>query len=73
MEKLMRVETPREPLAPEMISVLKEYFSKDVELLGQLLGRDLQQWLAISREQVAGCQNNSPAAASAGAYRSTFV
>jgi hypothetical protein len=63
VENLMRVEGPREPLAPEMISVLKEYFSKDVELLGQLLGRDLRQWLAASRETVPGCQNKSSAAA----------
>jgi hypothetical protein len=54
---LMRVERPREPLAPEMISVLSEYFSKDVELLGQLLGRDLRQWLAVNRESVPGCQD----------------
>jgi hypothetical protein len=49
---LMRVERPRKPLAPEMISVLNEYFSKDVELLGQLLGRDLRCWLSVSREPI---------------------
>jgi hypothetical protein len=57
----MRVDTPREPLAPEMMSILSEYFSKDVELLGQLLGRDLQQWLAVDR--VPGHQNKSSASA----------
>jgi hypothetical protein len=62
-QNLMRVERPREPLAPEMISVLNEYFSKDVELLGRLLDKDLQQWLAVSGERVPGCQNKSSAAA----------
>lgn len=41
VEKLMRTERPREPLTPEMTAVLREYFRKDIELLGQLLGRDL--------------------------------
>ena len=61
VENLMRVDTPREPLAPEMMSILSEYFSKDVELLGRLLGRDLQQWLAVDR--VPGHQNKSSASA----------
>jgi len=38
---LMRIEGPREPLTPEMRSILREYFAKDIGLLGQLLGRDL--------------------------------
>jgi hypothetical protein len=58
---LMRVERPRKPLAPEMIAVLKEYFSQDVALLGQLLGRDLSQWLAVSHETAPGRQNKSSA------------
>jgi len=45
VENLMRLERPREPLTPEMTSVLKEYFGKDVELLGRLLGRNLRRWL----------------------------
>jgi hypothetical protein len=61
VENLMEMELRREPLAPEMISVLNEYFSKDVELLGQLLGRDLRQWLAVSHETVPGRQNTSSA------------
>ena len=63
VENLMRTERPREPLAPEMISVLIEYFRRDVELLGQLLGRDLRQWLAASRETVSGRPNTSCASA----------
>jgi Sulfotransferase domain len=63
VENLMRMERPREPLAPEMLSVLSEHFSKDVELLGQLLGRDLREWLAVSRERVPECQDKSSAAA----------
>jgi hypothetical protein len=63
VENLMRVERPRKPLAPEMISILNEYFSQDVELLGQLLGRDLCQWLAVSRETVPGRQNKSAVSA----------
>jgi Sulfotransferase domain len=45
-DKVMRAERPRKALTPEAVSVLKEYFRKDVELLGQLLGRDLERWLA---------------------------
>jgi hypothetical protein len=63
VENLMRVERPRKPLAPEMISVLSEYFSQDVELLGQLLRRDLCQWLNVSRETAPGSQNKSSASA----------
>jgi hypothetical protein len=69
----MRVERPREPLEPEMISVLSEYFSKDVELLGQLLGKDLQQWLAVSRESVPGCQDECHPKLEQVAYRSQLV
>jgi len=47
---LMRIETPREPLTLEMRSVLKEYFSEDIALLGELLGRDLRRWLAIEQQ-----------------------
>jgi hypothetical protein len=50
VENLMRIEKPREPLTHEMRSVLKEYFSEDVQLLGQLLGKDLRQWVAIERQ-----------------------
>jgi Sulfotransferase domain len=50
VEKLMRIEKPREPLTHEMRSVLKEYFSEDVQLSGQLLGKDLRRWLAIERQ-----------------------
>ena len=46
IENLMRLEQPRAPLTPEMTSVLKRYFSKDIELLAQLLARDLRPWLA---------------------------
>jgi hypothetical protein len=63
VENLMRMERPRKPLAPEMISVLSEYFSKDVELLGQLLRRDLCQWLNVSHEIAPGSQNKSSASA----------
>ena len=50
VEKLMRIEKPREPLTHEMRSLLKEYFSEDVQLSGQLLGKDLRRWLAIERQ-----------------------
>ena len=63
MENLMRVEKPRKPLTPEMISVLNEYFSQDVELLGRLLGRDLRQWLAINRKSVPEHRRKSSASA----------
>ena len=63
VENLMRVERPRKPLAPEMISVLNEYFSQDVELLGQLLHRDLCQWLNVNRETVPESQHKSSASA----------
>jgi hypothetical protein len=46
VENLLRIERPRESLTTEMIAVLQEYFSKDVELLGRLLGRDLRRWLS---------------------------
>ena len=63
VENLMRVERPRKPLSPEIISILSEYFSQDVELLGQLLRRDLRQWLDVSRETVPGSQNKLSASA----------
>jgi hypothetical protein len=50
IQNLMQIEKPREPLTHEMRSVLKEYFSDDVQLLGQLLGKDLRPWLAIERQ-----------------------
>jgi Sulfotransferase domain len=63
MENLMRVESPRKPLTPEMIAVLNDYFSQDVKLLGQLLGRDLCQWLAVNRGTAPGRRDKSPASA----------
>ena len=63
VENLMRVERPRKPLSPEMKSVLSEYFSQDIELLGQLLRRDLCQWLDVGRQIVPGRQNKSSVSA----------
>src|SRR5215472_2534208 len=63
VENLMRVERPRKPLSPEIISILSEYFSQDVELLGQLLRRDLCQWLDVGRQTVPGSQNKSSVSA----------
>jgi hypothetical protein len=46
VENLMRIERPRQPLTPEMKSTLRKHFRSDVELLAQLLGKDLAPWLA---------------------------
>jgi hypothetical protein len=46
VDDLMWTERSRKALTPAMLSVLKEYFRKDIELLSQLLGRDLKRWLA---------------------------
>ena len=39
------IETPRAPLSPETTALLREYFARDVELLGRLLGEKLRHWL----------------------------
>jgi hypothetical protein len=41
-----RIETPRAPLPPGTLAQLRQHFTGDVKLLGRLLGRDLQHWLA---------------------------
>ena len=40
-------ERPRIPLTPEFRRELQNYFSSDVEKLGELLDRDLSAWTRI--------------------------
>jgi hypothetical protein len=42
---LNKIEAPRTPLSAKTVAILREYFASDVELLSQLLGRDLRYWL----------------------------
>ena len=44
-ERLSRVKKSRKPSSPELEAALKKYFSSDIELLSQLLQRDLSSWL----------------------------
>ena len=41
-----QIEQPRTRLSSEMTDILRKFFRSDVELLGQLLTRDLSGWLA---------------------------
>jgi len=49
ISRLNKIETQRTSLPPESTAALRKYFARDVELLGQLLGRDLSYWLASQR------------------------
>jgi hypothetical protein len=44
-DRLSRVRRPWAPLRPEFEAELSAYFRRDVELLGELLGRDLSHWV----------------------------
>jgi Sulfotransferase domain len=46
ISRLNKIETPRPSLPPESTAALRKYFAGDVELLSQLLGRNLSYWLA---------------------------
>jgi hypothetical protein len=48
ISRVNRVETPRPPLSPETSATLRKHFARDVELLGQLLGRGPFGWLAVN-------------------------
>lgn len=48
LDRLNRRSRSRDPLTPEMRLHLLAYFEKDVETLGQLLGRDLSGWLKVN-------------------------
>jgi len=39
---------------------LKEYFTRDVDLLGELIGRDLRSWMEISTVQVGAAERRPP-------------
>jgi len=45
LNKLNTVRSPRPPLGKEMWFKLAAYFESDIELLSELLGRDLSSWL----------------------------
>jgi hypothetical protein len=51
---------PRPPLAPDMLALLRHYFSEDIAVLERLLQRDLSHWLdrpavVHSREDLPVC------------------
>ncbi|WP_288368524.1 sulfotransferase [uncultured Alcanivorax sp.] len=38
-------ERPREAVDPQIVNEMKDYYRKDVELLSELIGRDLNHWI----------------------------
>jgi hypothetical protein len=46
LRKINEIAAPRDPIPAELQTRLKRYFAPDVALLGQLLGRSFDSWLA---------------------------
>jgi hypothetical protein len=47
-----RIDVPRPTLSFRTVAMLREYFADDVELLGRILGKDLQHWLEPCRREI---------------------
>ena len=47
LRRLNSTDTPRPPLSAQMQDALRSFFADDVQQLGELLGRDLNHWLAL--------------------------
>jgi hypothetical protein len=50
-DKISILESPKESLDPEFENELKDYFKKDINLLSNILGRDLSRWANYSITQ----------------------